>query len=280
MIRLDQWNITILYAFGPDARSQAAKTYEERVRVAVNAIQRTHTGRGLLGTFVAAAKNDQAVWIMPYNSDKDYCNARTGGFESKGLETGKGYYEGVRIQYSPEHFEVDECGWYPGQTAEQVLFHEMVHASRDLNDPAYDDTPLDLMGDYEEFLAVLITNMFRSELGAKKFHRDYIYKLLVDQREAEIYLSSKLIYMNALESLLDDQLVKAVKGQNTAYNPFRDFNRLRADYSYIMELVSQTSFMQQREADRLKAIGKKLTEQREMSVNSSSAAMQAPGNHR
>src|SRR5581483_5870048 len=280
MIRLDQWNITILYAFGPDARSQAAKKYEERVRVAVNAIQRTHTGRALLGTFVAAAKNDQAVWIMPYHLDDDYCNARTGAFLSKGRETGREDFEGVKIQYSPDHFEVDQCGWYPGMTAEQVLFHEMVHASRDLHDPAYDDTPLDLMDDYEEFLAVLITNMFRSELGAKKFHRDYVYKLLVEQREAEVYLSSKRQYIDALGSLLDDQLVTAVTKVNTAYNPFRDFARLQADYSSIMEFMNDLPFMQQREVDRLKAIGKKLTELREMSINSSSAAIQQPGNHR
>jgi hypothetical protein len=67
----------------------------------------------------------------------------------------------------------------------------MVHASRNLINATYDNTPLYLMGDYEEFLAVLCTNMFRSELGATKFHRDYVYKLLVEQREAELFLSSK-----------------------------------------------------------------------------------------
>lgn len=280
MIRVDPWNVTILYAFGPEARTQAAKKYEERVRLAVNAIQRTHTGRALLGTFMAAQKNDQALWIMPYENDEDYCNARTGGFLSKNLDNGQAGYEGARIQYSPTHFEVDDCGWYPGMTAEQVLFHEMVHASRDMHDVSYDKTPLDLMGDYEEFLAVLITNMFRSELGAKKFHRDYIYKLLVEQREAELFLSSRAQYIDAIESLLDDQLVSAVTGLNTAYNPFRDFDRLKADHSDILEFINQLPRPQARESDRLKAIGKKLTEQRQMSVDSSSAAIQAPGNHR
>ena len=281
MIRIDQWNITIAYAIGDaSARSQAAKKYEERVRLAVNAIQRTDTGRALLGTFVAAAKNDQAVWIMPYTNMEAYCQAKTGAFYSTDLSSGKKGYEGIRILYSPERFAVDDCGWYPGMTAEQVLFHEMVHASRDLHDAMYDSTPLDLMGDYEEFLAVLITNMFRSELGAKKFHRDYVYKLLVEQRDAEIFLSSREQYIDAIESLLGDQLVSAVSGMKTAYNPFRDFDRLKADHSDILEFIDQLPFMQQREADRLKAIGKKLTEQQQMSVDSSSAALQAPGNHR
>jgi Effector protein len=280
MIRIDQWNITILYAFGPDARTQGAKKYEERVRLAVNAIMRTHTGRALLGTFRSGVPKDQAVWIMPYTNMDDYCNARTGDFLSMGIETGKANYEGVRIQYSPDRFEVDQCGWYPGMTAEQVLFHEMVHASRGLNDVQYDNTPLDIMDDYEEFLAVLITNMFRSELGAKKFHRDYIYKLLVEQREAELFLSSRAQYIEAIESLLDDQLVSAVKSLNTAYNPFRDFDRLKADHSDILEFINQLPGAQARETERLTAIGKKLTELRQMSVNSSSAALQAPGNNR
>ena len=281
MIRIPQWNITIAYSFTETARSQAAKVYEERVRLAVNAIMRTDTGRALLQTFRSGLSKDQSIWIVPYTDENDYCNSRTGPFYSADPETGKKWtYEGARIQYSPDRWAVDDCGWYPGQRYDEVLFHEMVHASRNMNDPAYDNTPLDLMGDYEEFLAVLITNMFRSELGAKKFHRDYIYKLLVEQREAELFLSSRRQYIDAIESLMDDQLVSAVKGLNTAYNPFRDLDRLKADHSDILEFINQLPGAQARESDRLKAIGKKLTEQREMSVNSSSAAIQAPGNNR
>jgi len=276
MIRIPQWNITIAYAFSPEARSDAAKKYEERVRIAVNALMRTHTGRTLLQTFRAGLSKDASIWIVPYTDDNDYCNSRTGPFYSTDIPTGRKWtYEGVRIQYSPDRWAMDDCGWYPGQRPEEVLFHEMVHASRSLNDPQYDNTPLELMEDYEEFLAVLITNMFRSELRATKFHRDYVYKLLVDQREAELFLSSKRQYITALETLLDDQLVAAMTGMDTAFNPFRDFERLKADHSDIRELWDSINpFVGMRESERLKAIGKKLEEQRDMSVNSSSRVMQ------
>jgi hypothetical protein len=271
MIRIPQWNITIAYSFTETARSSAARTYEERVRIAVNAIMRTATGSALLKTFRTGLSKDASIWIVPYTDNEDYCNSRTGPFYSTDIPTGKVWtWEGVKISYSPDRWAMDECGWYPGQRAEEVLFHEMVHASRDLNDPAYDNTPLDLMGDYEEFLAVLITNMYRTELGATKIHRDYVYKLLVDLREAELFLSSRRQYIDALESLLNDQLVTAMTGMRTAFNPFRDFERLKADHSDIQELWNTINpFVGLRETERLRAVGKKLEEQQQMSIDSS-----------
>jgi Effector protein len=271
MIRIPQWNITIAYALGPAARSSAAKVYEERVRIAVNAVMRSQCGKALLGTFRAPLYKDTSLWIMPFTGPAEVCNSQTGPFYSADPETGKKWtYEGARIQYSPDRWAMDQCGWYPGQRAEEVLFHEMVHASRNMNNPAYDSTDLGLMGDYEEFLAVLITNMFRTELGATKIHRDYIYKLLVDQREAELFLSSRRAYIAALKTLLDDSLVTAVTGIDTPFNPFRDFARLEADHSDIRELMDDINpFVQLREDERLKAIGKKLEEQRDMSIDSS-----------
>jgi hypothetical protein len=112
--------------------------------------------------------------------------------------------------------------------------------------------------------------MFRSELGATKLHRDYVYKLLVDQREAELFLSSKRQYITALKTLLDDQLVSAMVNVNTAFNPFRDFPRLEAAHSDIRELLDSIDpFARMHEQQRLKAIGEKLEEQREMSIGSS-----------
>jgi hypothetical protein len=271
MIRIVQWNITIAYAFGPSARSVAAKQYEERVRLAVNAIMHSSTGRALLQTFRTPQFPDTSLWIVPFNGPADVCNSRTGPFYSADPETGKKWtYEGARIQYSPERWAMDQCGWYPGQRAEEVLFHEMVHASRNMNNVAYDSTDLGLMGDYEEFLAVLITNMFRSELGATKFHRDYVYKLLVDQREAERFLSSRRAYVTALRTLLDDRLVTAVTDLKMPFNPFRDFARIEAAQSDMRELLDDINpFVQLREDERLKAIGRKLEEQRDMSIDSS-----------
>jgi hypothetical protein len=274
MIRIAQWNINIVYTFGADERGPAARKYEERVRIVVNAIMRTRTGAALLGTFNANSDKEAAIWIMNNTDTSDWCNSATGNFLSTDLSTGKVHWEGSRIWYSPDRYAVDGCGWYPGLRPEDVLFHEMVHASRDLNDPVYDRTPLSLMKDYEEFLAVLITNMYRTEIGAKKLHRDYMLKLLVEQPEAEAFLSSKREYLDAIQALQGDLLVSAVSGLNTPFNPFRDYDRLEANYSRIRELWDSTPFAQMVEAERIKAIGKKLfDEQQQMSIDSSARMM-------
>jgi len=274
MIRIAQWNINILYTFGADERGPAARKYEERVRIVVNAIMRTRTGAALLGTFNANSNKEAAIWIMNNPDTSFWCNSATGNFLSTDLSTGNQHWEGSRIWYSPDRYEVDDCGWYPGMRPEDVLFHEMVHASRDLNDPVYDNTPLYLMKDYEEFLAVLITNMYRTEIGAKKLHRDYMLKLLVEQPEAEAFLSSKREYLDAIQALQGDLLVSAVSGLNTPFNPFRDYDRLEANYSRIRELWDSTPFAQMMEAERIKAIGKKLfDEQQQMSIDSSARMM-------
>jgi hypothetical protein len=235
---------------------------------------RTRTGAALLGTFNANSNKEAAIWIMNNPDTSNWCNSATGNFLSTDLSTGKVHWEGSRIWYSPDRYSVDGCGWYPGMRPEDVLFHEMVHASRDLNDPVYDKTPLHLMGDYEEFLAVLITNMYRTEIGAKKLHRDYMLKLLVEQPEAEAFLSSKREYLDAIQALQGDLLVSAVSGLNTPFNPFRDYDRLEANYSRIRELWDSTPFAQMLEAERIKAIGKKLfDEQQQMSIDSSARMM-------
>ena len=276
MIRIPQWNIVIAYSFTETARSQAAKVYEERVRLAVNAIMRTDTGRALLQTFRSGLSKDQSIWIVPYTDENDYCNSRTGPFYSADPETGKKWtYEGARIQYSPDRWAVDDCGWYPGQRYDEVLFHEMVHASRNMNDPAYDNTPLDLMGDYEEFLAVLCTNMYRSNNKATTFHRDYVYKLLVEKREAYLFLSSRRQYVTALDSLSDDNLVSAMTPMKTDYNPFRDFDEIKGDYNGIQELWREINpLVGLRESERLRKIGELLEQQQDTSVNSSSKVIQ------
>jgi hypothetical protein len=274
MVVFTQWNVIIVYEFSQAERTAAARKYEERVRVAVNAIMRTQTGRALLQTFRAGLPQGTSIWIEP-NHDSGGCNSRTGSRYMTDLRTGQQVYAGALIQFSPDRYIVDGCGWTPGMRPEEVLFHEMVHASRNLNNLTYNKTPLELMGDYEEFLAVLITNMYRTELGAKKLNRDYALGLLVDQPEAELFLSSKRQYIDAIRFLLDDQLVKAVASLSTPFNPFRDFKRLEAMHSDIRELLDDINpFVGMRESERLKAIGKKMSEQQQMSINSSSRVIQ------
>ncbi len=203
-----------------DNNGPAAKAYEERIRVTLNAIGNTRVGRCLYRSLCASVP----VYIVPYTGDA--CNALTGQITSD-LKTG------VRIQYSPETWSFDRCGRFPGYRPVESLFHEMVHASRFTNYgfAGSNQAPLDKMQDHEEFLAVMLTNVYRSEVGARKFNRDYVTGTLVSQADLENFLSSKMDYINAIDYFLNDRLGKLAVSLTTPFNPFRDINRLRTNYA-------------------------------------------------
>jgi hypothetical protein len=273
MIHYRPWNIIVSYTLTserPKPGDTSAKKYEERVRLVLNAIGRTHTGTALFKSLFASAP----LWIFPYSGLHGYCNAITSPFYSKHIPSGAPEYEGVKINYSPDVFALDDCGWYPGSRPEEVLFHEMVHASRSLNNPVFNNDPLYLMQDFEEFLAVLVTNMYRTELGARKLHRDYVYKELVSQPEAEAFLSSRREYIDALEWFLEERLVKLLVPLNTPFNPFRDFQRLKANHNGIQEVLDSINVAGKlREMRRIRKLGEKLQVLRTMSQEGSSRAL-------
>lgn len=204
-----------------DDNGPSAKSYEERIRVTLNAIGNRSVGRVLFRSLCAAVP----VYVVPYTGDT--CNARTGQLTSD-------WKQGIWIQYSPENWTYDNCGRYPGYRPVETLFHEMVHASRFTNYGGFAGinlTPLDRMLDYEEFLAVMLTNVFRSEEGARKFNRDYVTGALVSQSDLELFLSSRIDYINAVDYFLKDQLVKLVVPLTTPFNPFRDIKKLKSNYA-------------------------------------------------
>jgi hypothetical protein len=201
-----------------DDDGPGAKGYEERIRVTLNAIGRTGIGRALFRSL----NPHVPVYILPYTGDA--CNAVTGQLSSD-------WKKGIRIQYSPETWAYDKCGRFPGYRPVESLFHEMVHASRFTNYhfAGLNQKPLEKMQDHEEFLAVMMTNVFRSEQGAKKFNRDYTTGELVSQSDLEAFLSSRMEYINAFACFLSDSMVKLTVPLTAPFNPFRDFKRLQAD---------------------------------------------------
>ena len=265
----------IVYDFA--ARDRKAQDYKQKVKLIVNAFVHTQTGRCLLNSLNDPGNPDASVWIMPYNGDaQGVCQSTTDPFYGRDLKTGKTSYEGIKIRYSPERFQTNSCGWWPGLRPEETLFHELVHASRLLRDEISDDTPLDLMGDYEEFVATLATNMFRSERGAKLLNRDYVMKEPVSQATAELFLSSHRLYLEALDDLADDELVKALAKVATPFNPFRDLAKLKAAHSDIAEFLTDLNpVAAYLEAERIKKVGKKLTELQGISTESSNRVIRA-----
>lgn len=203
----------------PNTLADWMKMYEEQVRRTVNAVAHTKIGHLVLASFYAKVP----VRIIPWLGES--CNARTGQLSSN-------WSKGIGIQFSADMWSYDQCGKYPGYRAVETLFHEMVHASRFTNygfAGMMNDQTLRLMQDPEEFLAVMVTNMFRQEQGAHKLNRDYQTGRLVSQTELEAFLSSDAGYLDAIEAFLGDPLVKSLLKVTTPFNPFRDLQRLRAN---------------------------------------------------
>jgi hypothetical protein len=203
------------FPFEPSSGPKA-EAYERRIRVILNAIGHTKVGRVLLSSLISWVP----VYIVPYAAND--CNALTGQLTSDLMK-------GVRIQFSPETWAFNACGRIPGYRPVESLFHEMVHASRitNLGAAGLESASLRDMKDPEEFLAVMITNVFRSEQGAQKFSRDYQTGRVVSQAQLEAFLASRRDLLDALDKLLSDDLVKDVARMKTPFNPFRDLDRLR-----------------------------------------------------
>ena len=205
--------------FPPPDDGAWVKMYEHDVRVTLNALRDTEIGRCLLKSL----NPKHALWLVPWR--RDVCNAQT-TYRSSDWE------RGVEIRYSPEIYDSHGCGRMPGYRRDESLFHELVHASRQtrLSFDELSHDPLEQMDNREEFLAVMLSNSYRSERGARKFNFDYLSDRLGSQIEVEQFLSSKRDYIEAIKYFLDDPLIKTVLNLPMPFNIFRDFRRLEAAY--------------------------------------------------
>jgi hypothetical protein len=115
--------------------------------------------------------------------------------------------------------------------ADEVLFHEMVHAYRYASYaiPTLNNDPLPDNQDHEEFLANQLTNVYRSMKGARKFNRDYMTKQLASAAECEKALWQRKELLDGLDFFLKfDPMVAASAKLKTEYNPFANIARLKA----------------------------------------------------
>jgi hypothetical protein len=217
------------HLFDPPAdEPDSVRVYERRVRGILNNIWGSEIGRCLLNSLF----NGIPVWIRPWlGGDDGSCNAIT-GIESR---------LSPAIQFLPDTWSPYNCGGPPGNNPEEVLFHELVHASRFTNQgfDNMDHRSLELMTDGEELLAVMITNSFISERGGKQFRRDYNTSTLATQAKTEQFLSSNRNYIERLKAFLaeDDPLVKEVVKLDMPFNVLRDFARLEKAYQNSMGAV-------------------------------------------
>lgn len=210
--------------------SPAAVRYEGHVKGLLSYIKANPIGR----TVFECLRNSgcQPIWIIPYDSqDIEWYgdgNAKVGRVPWTYLKK-----NAVRLMYTFDMFTyTTEWGKMPGSRADEVLFHEMVHAYRYAHPKVHVKVSLALPGytDTEEFLAHQMTNVYRSLWGAKKFNLDYKARTLTTAAACEAALRSGKGLLDAMAVFLrDDPLSQSVAKlkPKTLYNPFADFDRIR-----------------------------------------------------
>ena len=216
----NQWD------YKPDSSPQAAH-YEGRIKALLSYIKARTLGRCLLD--MLSARGTLPIWIIPYDSDQ----VTMQGAGNANVTWAPEVYVGtkaVRVAYSFDFFIYSAWGKLPGSRADEVLFHEMVHAYR-FASPSVKmryNNALPGYEDHEEFLAHHMTNVYRSLQGAKKFNLDYKQKKVATAAECEAALRSSKPLMDALKLFLDnDPFTQRVAQLKTLFNPFADFERLK-----------------------------------------------------
>lgn len=208
--------------------SPEAAHYEGRVKGLLSYIRSNTLGRCVLD--ILRAEGSRPIWIVPYDSEDIRWfgdgNAKVGMVPDSYINK-----HAVRLAYSFDMFTyATEWGKEPGSRADEVLFHELVHAYRFANRSVHVRYSPALPGydDHEEFLAHQMSNVYRSMWGARKFLIDYKKKALGTAAQCEAALRSSKPLMDVLASFLgNDPLSKRVAKMKTLYNPFADFERLK-----------------------------------------------------
>lgn len=201
--------------------SQASIQYEDRV-CRVLAQVRTST----IGSLVMSSINPKVkVWVVPYDSSDraaNACGANT--FGTVKVQGG----DHVLISFSPEDWHPKGCTL---DTADTVLFHELVHAYR-YSWLGYHGVNNKVLKDYsttEEFLATHMHNIYRSLRGELWFHRTHSIPKFTHLDGMRNYFDTDQEARYALNFYLDtDTVTKQVANwKGPDFNPFRDHRLLR-----------------------------------------------------
>ena len=138
-------------------------------------IKQWATGRALLAEIRSSEAMD--VRIVPYRGKgrAAYANAEddvaatarwrlVDPFKFGDLRTGTGVGSDSLVEFTPEAFLGPDMS-LPGQAPDEVLFHELVHASRVMKGVFRGGFVNKEYDDYEEYLAIALANIYLSEKG-------------------------------------------------------------------------------------------------------------------
>ena len=204
--------------------SKAAKAYEDQVYdLLQNKIALTVMGRMLLN----ALDRNTRYWIVPLDEEnKTHCKCGAMTFPGAPKEGG-----GIRVYFNPTDWKGQ---W---QTADDVLFHELVHAYRmgRVGYEALNNTGMTDYTDGEEFLALQLQNMYLADRISQRFYLAYNRPALNGSKDEayEYYARSAEVPMAFRYFRDTEPLATAVshwKAPANGFNPWRDQPQIEQAY--------------------------------------------------
>jgi hypothetical protein len=199
------------------------RDYEDQVCKLLTKIASTRIGKLVFDSLNPKVKH----WIVPLDYlDRTDCDC--GAYEFPGAADQGG---GVRVYFNP-------ADWRPARwfSADDILFHELVHAYRD-GRVGYDNLRWTPMREYktaEEFLALHMQNVYLDNRGSPRFYRSYNSRQAVSKGVAYSSLIGDAEALMAFRYFVDvEPLAKAVAGWKVpadTFNPWRDYPVLERMY--------------------------------------------------
>src|SRR5262245_16369942 len=219
------------------------KSYKEDVLKQLDPIKGCGTGKALLNEI---GRTNGTVKIRPYWNWSDPINAEAkpeNRRDAHGLDAplvpgavlnvGTGRGTNSTVEYSPAmwgakgYAKVDA----PGYDADEIIFHEMVHASRQLRG-IQDETGVRAYDTLEEYIAVVITNIYMAHKGKAKLAGDHDKGTLKDPAHFLDYVQDRKMTPR-------DLMRRLRAGQNAFYADLAQFGPPRPWFNPVWQFEQE-----------------------------------------
>ena len=150
--------------------------------------------------------------------------------------SGRGQGLDTTVEFSPDMFGAGSAFTGPGSQPDEVLFHEMVHASRMMRGRSFALPVNQGYGNEEEYISVVLTNVYLSEKGQTVFRANHDFPpnrtLLRPDKFLDnvqgVDLSPKVLIERFRLSTPDFyRAYAAIDATSAPFNPIREFDKRR-----------------------------------------------------
>jgi hypothetical protein len=134
------------------------------------------------------------------------------GSAGRPAEVGTGTGSDTVIRFSPGTFSAPGAPTGPGTRPDEILLHEMVHGTRQMKGRAVFEqvTGNPGMDNYEEFAAIVISNVYRSEMKLLQLRKDHAGFAPLTGPDVDA-ATFKTTYEHYLSSMLIEQRTERVQ---------------------------------------------------------------------